>query len=94
LILTNPAAGTYTVRVLGWAVLPGGTYSGTATLTPVTGGGGGTTDPSSVKWTYDPAAPQASVEVPLRVVMVGFQLGELNETAIVGEVPTRSGRAC
>jgi hypothetical protein len=86
-ILANPAAGTYTVRVLGWAVVPGGTYSGTATLTPVTGGGGGTTDPNSVKWNYDPAGPQASVEVPLRVVMVGFQPGELNETAIVGEVP-------
>ena len=86
-ILTNPAAGTYTVRVLAWAVLPGGTYTGRATLTPVAGGGGGTNDPNSVKWPYDPDAAQASVEVPLRVVMVGFQPGELNETALVGEVP-------
>jgi hypothetical protein len=86
-ILTNPAAGTYTVRVLAWAVLPGGTYNGKATLTPVAGGGGGTNDPNSVKWAYDPDAAQASVEVPLRVVMVGFQPGELNESALVGEVP-------
>ena len=85
-VLTNPAAGTYTVRVLAWNAV-GGSYSGTATLTPVTGGGPPPSDPNSVKWTYDASAPQASVEVPLRVVMVGFQPGELNESALVGEVP-------
>jgi hypothetical protein len=85
-VLTNPAAGTYTVRVLAWSAI-GGSYDATATLTPVTGGGPPPTDPNAVAWTYDAAAPQASVEVPLRVVMVGFQPGELNETALVGEIP-------
>jgi hypothetical protein len=85
--LANPAGGTYSVRVLAWSVFPGGTYTGTATLSLASSGGGTTTDPTSVKWTYDPNAAQAAVEVPLRVVMVGFQPGELNETALVGEVP-------
>jgi len=31
-ILTNPPAGTYSVRTLAWLVTPGGTYAGKATL--------------------------------------------------------------
>ncbi|MGH3102917.1 MAG: PPC domain-containing protein [Gaiellaceae bacterium] len=86
-VLANPAAGTYSVRVLAWKVLPGGTYQGAATMKVASTDPGPTPDPTSVKWSYDPTAAQATVEVPLRVVMVGFQPGELNETALVGEIP-------
>jgi hypothetical protein len=83
-VLENPAAGTYRVSVLAWLVSPGGTYQGRATLavastTP--------TDPTSVKWTYDTSAPQASVEVPLRVVLVGFAPGELDTSKLLAEIP-------
>jgi hypothetical protein len=85
-VLANPVGGTYTVRVLAWNVAVGSTYTGKATL-GLAGGGGPTPDPTTVKWTYDVTGPQASAEAPLRVVMVGFQPGELNETALVGEIP-------
>ena len=62
---------------------PGGTYSGKATWPsrdrPA--------DPTSVKWTYDTSAPQASVEVPLRVVLVGFAPGELDTAQLLAEIP-------
>lgn len=83
--LSNPAAGTYDVRVLAWLVAPGGTYNGTAAMTV----GSTTVEPSpdSVQWNYDAEAVQASVEVPLRVVMVGFQPGEFDAAKVLGEVP-------
>ena len=71
--------------VLAWLVAPGGTYDGKATLnvTPTAP----PADPKSVKWTYDTAAPQASVEVPLRVVLVGFAPGEVDTSKLLSEIP-------
>ena len=84
-VLTNPSAGTYSVNTLAWLVTPGGTYQGKATLavasTPPPG------DPTSVLYPYDPSAAQATVEVPLRVVAVGFAPGELDEAKILGQIP-------
>ncbi|HUF83441.1 MAG TPA: PPC domain-containing protein, partial [Acidimicrobiia bacterium] len=83
--LENPAAGTYSVQVLAWLVSPGATYEGKATLgvEPVVED----PDPRSTLWSWDKKAPQAEVEVPLRVVMVGFSPGEIDEAAVLGEVP-------
>jgi pre-peptidase len=83
--LDSPAAGTYTVQVVAFMVNPGDTYTGTATMTvappPVT------PDPSSVQWAWDASKPQESVTVPLRVVMVGFKPGEVDESKVLGEIP-------
>src|SRR5215210_5780061 len=84
-VLTNPPGGTYTVNTLAWLVQPGGTYQGKATLG--VGAAAPTTEPGSVRYTYDPNAAQARVEVPLRVVAVGFAPGELDEAKILGEIP-------
>jgi len=83
--LNNPAAGTYSVFVNPWLVNPGGTYAGKATMTvgkvyPPSGTG-------SVLYDYDAAAPQAKLEVPLRVVMVGFKPGEVDASKVLGEIP-------
>jgi hypothetical protein len=82
--LSKPAAGAYKVRVLAWLVSPGATYSGTAKLTV---GAVPEQERGSVQWTYDKSAPQASVEVPLRVVLVGFGAGELDAAKLVSEIP-------
>jgi hypothetical protein len=84
-LLENPVAGVYRVTVLAWLVAPGGTYGARATLsvTPVAP----PSDPKSVKWSYDASAPQASVEVPLRIVLVGFAPGELDPAKLVAEIP-------
>nr|MBA3384473.1 hypothetical protein [Actinomycetota bacterium] len=84
-VLTNPAAGTYSVRTLAWLVSPGGTYTGKATL--AVGSAPPPANPGSVLYEYDPSAAQAKVEVPLRVVAVGFAPGELDEAKVLGEVP-------
>ena len=83
-VLENPAAGVYRVSVIAYLVAPGGTYDGKATLSvaPLP-----TSDPKSVKWSYDPTAAQASVEVPLRVVLVGFAPGELDTSKLIAEIP-------
>jgi hypothetical protein len=83
-VLSNPPGGTYTVNTLAWLVQPGGTYQGKATLAV---GSTPTTEPGSVRYPYDPNAAQAKVEVPLRVVAVGFAPGELDEAKILGEIP-------
>jgi hypothetical protein len=82
--LTNPAAGTYSVNTLVWLVAPGGTYTGSATMKV-----GSTAPPASgsVLYNYDPAAAQATAEVPLRVVAVGFKPGELDEATVLGQIP-------
>ncbi|MBA3364481.1 MAG: PPC domain-containing protein [Actinobacteria bacterium] len=84
--LSNPAAGTYKVRALAWLVAPGAMYDGTATMsvatTPVA------PEPGTVLWNYDKSAPQATVEVPLRVVMVGFKPGEVNASKVLAEIPS------
>jgi hypothetical protein len=83
--LDNPAAGTYSVVVVAFMINPGDTYQGTAKLTvappPVAN------DPTSVQWSFDPSKPQESAEVPLRIVMVGFKPGEIDESKILGQVP-------
>jgi hypothetical protein len=83
--LTKPAAGTYRVQTLAWLVEPGTTYDGSAKLNVLASPS--TPEPGSVLWNYDRSAPQASVEVPLRVVMVGFQPNELDAAKILGEIP-------
>src|SRR6185503_3851049 len=84
--LESPAAGVYTVKVLAFLVAPGSTYSATARLAGSTSTAPPPT-PGSVLWNWDRTAPQASVEVPLRVVLVGFKPGELDTNALIGEVP-------
>jgi hypothetical protein len=84
-VLNNPPAGAYSVSTLAWLVAPGGTYSGKATLAVVAAPP--PTDTTSVLYPYDPTAAQATVEVPLRVVAVGFAPGELDEAAILGQIP-------
>ena len=44
-------------------------------------------DTTSVLYPYDPTAAQATVEVPLRVVAVGFAPGELDEAKVLGQIP-------
>src|SRR5215210_4476764 len=83
--LSNPPGGTYTVNTLAWLVQPGGTYQGKATL--AVSSAPPTSDPGNVLYSYDPNAAQARVEVPLRVVAVGFAPGELDEAKILGEIP-------
>ena len=85
-VLENPVAGTYQVQTLAWLVSPGATYDGRATLT--VGAPPAAPDPNSPAWSYDPAAPQATVEVPLRVVLVGFAPGEIDEQKILAEIPS------
>lgn len=84
-VLSNPAGGTYTVSTLAWLVQPGGTYQGKATLS--VGAPPTPADSGSVLYPYDASAAQASVEVPLRVVAVGFAPGELDEAKVLGEIP-------
>jgi hypothetical protein len=84
--LTNPTAGTYKVRVHAWLVAAGATYTGNAALAlnaaPVQ-------DTTSAEWNWNKSAPQATVQVPLRVVLVGFEPGELDASTLLGEVPDR-----
>jgi hypothetical protein len=84
-VLSNPPAGTYTVSTLAWLVSPGATYQGKATM--AVGPPPAAPDRSSVLYPYDATAPQATVEVPLRVVAVGFAPGELDEAKILGQIP-------
>src|SRR5688572_25511724 len=84
-VLNNPPGGTYSVRTLAWLVAPGGTYTGTATLAVATAPP--PEDTGSVLHPYDPTAAQATVEVPLRVVAVGFAPGELDQAKVLGEIP-------
>jgi len=83
--LNNPAAGTYEVFVNPWLVTPGDTYTGNATMT--VGKVYPPADKGSVLWDYDQSAPQESVEVPLRVVMVGFQPGSVDASQVLGQIP-------
>jgi hypothetical protein len=77
----DPMPGTYTVTVRANKVAAGSTYSASATMSPPV-------DTSeSVLWKFDPNKPQATVEVPLRVVMVGFKPGEVDEAQLLGDVP-------
>jgi hypothetical protein len=41
----------------------------------------------SVLYDFDAGAPQAKLEVPLRVVMVGFKPGEVDSSKVLGEIP-------
>jgi len=61
------------------------TYTATATLVP----GQAPFDPSdgAVLYDHDEAAPVATVDVPLRVVMVGFEEGSVEAERIFAEIP-------
>ena len=83
--LNSPPAGTYRVSALAWLVSPGGTYQGKATMSIATAPP--PADTTSVLYPYDPIAAQAKVEVPLRIVAVGFAPGELDEAKILGQIP-------
>ena len=73
------------MSTLAWLVQPGGTYTGNAKMSVATSPP--PADTSSVLHPYDPTAAQAKVEVPLRVVAVGFAPGELDESKVLGEIP-------
>ncbi|MBA2281754.1 MAG: hypothetical protein H0W25_11060, partial [Acidimicrobiia bacterium] len=82
------APGTYTVRVFNGSLTPASAYTATATLTP----GPAPVDPGSlptdtVLRDVDEDAAVASAEVPLRVVMVGFEPGSVDEEAVFAEIP-------
>lgn len=82
------AAGAYTVRVHNGALTPLATYTAVATLTP----GPPPFDPATapadtVLYDFDEDSPVASVEVPLRVVMVGFEDGSVDPDTVLGEIP-------
>ena len=81
--VNNPEAGTYRVGTLSWLVTPLSQYDATVTYK----GALTSSDPSTVLWQYNNTAPQASVEVPLRVVMVGFKPGEIDTAKILAEIP-------
>lgn len=83
--LDTPAAGTYRVEVVAYLVNPGDTYTGTAKLTVAPPAAA--PDPASTAWSFDRSAPQETATVPLRVVMVGFKPGEVDESKILGEIP-------
>jgi hypothetical protein len=85
-VLENPPGGVYTVKVLAFLVAPGSTYTATATLHGNTGTVITDPNPDTVLWDWNREAPQATVEVPLRVVAVGFAPGELDAAKVLGEV--------
>jgi hypothetical protein len=78
-------SGAYEVQVTNGDVVPGATYAATATLmpgrTPAEPGDG------SVRYDHDEGAPVATVDVPLRVVMVGFEEGDVEAERIFAEIP-------
>jgi hypothetical protein len=83
--LNNPAAGTWHVYGNPWLVDAGSTYGASATMEV-----GKVYPPSStgsVLYDFDAAAPQAKLEAPLRVVMVGFKPGEVDTAKVLGEIP-------
>jgi hypothetical protein len=83
--LNNPPAGTWQVYGNPWLVDAGSTYSASATMEV-----GKVYPPStmgSVLYDFDAAAPQAKLEAPLRVVMVGFKPGEVDTSKVLGEIP-------
>lgn len=78
-------SGVYEVQVRNGAVTPGSSYTASAVLTP----GQPPFDPSgdAVSYDHDDEAPVASVDVPLRVVMVGFEEGAVEAERIFAEIP-------
>jgi hypothetical protein len=81
LTIVDPEPGQYSVQVRATNVAVGATYTGRATMAAPTDG------TESVRWSWDPAKPQASVEVPLRVVLVGFTPGEIDEAQLLADIP-------
>jgi hypothetical protein len=41
----------------------------------------------SVLYGYDPASPVAQANAPLRVVLVGFKKGQVDESALLAQLP-------
>src|SRR5262249_18289244 len=41
----------------------------------------------SVTYSYDPDSPVAQADPPLRIVLVGFQKGQVDESALLAQIP-------
>lgn len=80
-------SGLYYVAVKNWSTSPTDSYQGSAILSdsgvPLSSG---ETTPSGLAWGYDAEAPQVSVEVPLRVVMVGFDPNDPQDVFTAEEI--------
>jgi len=86
LTLNNPAPGVYHVEVYAFTGAPNDSYVGSVTLTQNTCVPG-TYGSDDVRYSCDPAAARVKVDATLRVVMVGFKPGELDQAKILGQVP-------
>ena len=52
-----------------------------ATATPARAAG------PTVAYSFDPAAPVAQANAPLRIVLVGFKKGQIDESALLSQIP-------
>lgn len=86
LVVSGVTSGRYRVEVQPWLVSPGATYEGRAVMKRIASTEG-SSDPNSVLWGYDPSAAEAAAEVPLRIVLVGFKPGELDDAQLKGLIP-------
>jgi hypothetical protein len=86
-IITDTQDATYEVQVQPWLVDPGATYQAQATITEVDDAPP-PTDPNSVLYEFDESKAEATVSVPLRVVLVGFQQGEVDAAKVLSQIPT------
>lgn len=85
-------SGTYEVLVQAWLVTPGATYQGTAALATAAPAPDAPGSTDSILWPYDSEAAQVTAEVPLNVVMIGFESDDSlleQQEAILGEIPTQ-----
>ena len=77
-LIPNAVEGTYRVEVQPFVARPGiTTYQALAVMKRAVSSQG-SPDPNSVLWGYDPDGAEASAEVPLRIVLVGFKPGDLS----------------
>jgi hypothetical protein len=88
-----PAPGLYHVEVYAFVGVPGDTYAGTATLTQVSSDPGAT-DPRDVRYAFDQKAPVATLDTPLRIVLVGFNRATSTRRRSCPRSRPPSGRAC
>jgi hypothetical protein len=65
---------------------PGATYQAEAKLTEVDDTPP-PTDPNSVLYQFDESKAEATASVPLRVVLVGFQQGEVDAAKVLSQIP-------
>lgn len=79
------ASGEYAVQVTTGSLEPATTYTATATLTPKAGSFQPVAD--DIRYDHDDQGPVASVDVPLRVVMVGFEDGSVDAERVFAQIP-------